>query len=488
MIAFKHSYAELPSPCFARVNPTPVSAPQIIKINTKLATKLGFDLDYFKTSDATKIFSGNSVSENSKPIAMAYAGHQFGNWVHSLGDGRAILLGEIDTPEGVRFDIQLKGSGKTPFSRQGDGRAWLGPVLREYIVSEAMHHLGIPSTRSLLALTTGDIVYRERPLPGAILVRVSRSHIRVGTFQYFYARNDYNSLKRLADYLINRCYPEIKYARNPYLALLESIVERQIKLVVQWLGVGFIHGVMNTDNTSLSCETIDFGPCAFLDKYHPEKVFSSIDFNGRYSFSNQPKIMQWNLTQFAATLLPLIDSDVDVSKKLANEALSEISDLYETHWLEIFGAKLGIKTPNTNDHNLILEFLTAFQSAGCDFTKAFRILSELEFDAITYKAFEPIAENPQSLLHWLNKWKDRLYTLALPDLDRRKLMQRSNPWIIPRNHQIELAIQESLEGDYFRFNNLVEALKKPYKRQIKYAAFSKPPRSNEIVTKTHCGT
>ena len=488
MFAFQHSYSKLPSRFYERVEPTPVKEPKTIKINLELANELGLDIKSLVGPTAAKMFSGNYIPEYINPIAMAYAGHQFGNWVPTLGDGRAILLGECISPEGIRFDIQLKGSGPTPFSRRGDGRAWLGPILREYIVSEAMHHLGIPSTRTLFATTTGEKIFREKTLPGAILTRVARSHIRVGTFQYFYARKDYEGLKVLADYLIDRIYPEIKGATSPYLSLLETIVNKQAKLIACWLGVGFIHGVMNTDNTSLSCETIDYGPCAFMDTFHPQKVFSSIDYHGRYSYSNQPAIMHWNLAQFATAILPLIHSNSEKAVQLATETVNQFSDTFNQYWLKKFRKKLGLIQPQDEDADFIQEFLDCLHQGEIDYTKAFEVLSYNSLERIGLELFNDFSVKPEALNHWLNNWKDRQKNSGISDSIRKQLMKTNNPVIIPRNHQIEQAINEALIGDFSRFHDLNEALKSPFQPMEQFLYFCAPPTNGQIVKKTFCGT
>ncbi len=488
MFAFKHSYSSLPERFYAPVNPTRVSDPSRIKINSSLAQQLGLDPAMLETVDGVDVLSGNSLPNNAVPIAMAYAGHQFGGWVPSLGDGRAILLGELDAPDGIRYDIQLKGSGPTPFSRRGDGRAWLGPVIREYLVSEAMHHLGIPTTRALAAILTGDTIYRDTALPGAILTRVARSHLRVGTFQYFFARNDIDAVKILADYLIDRVYPHLRRTRNPYLSLLEAIIDGQARLVAQWMGVGFIHGVMNTDNTSLSCETIDYGPCAFMDVYQAEKVFSSIDHGGRYAYGNQPHVMHWNLAQLATTLVPLISDDKENGIQQATEAINRFPERFNCYWLQVFGAKLGLAEPDSKDQDLISRFLASLQAAECDFTLAFRTLSENPLAVINSDLFAPLSTQSNVFDDWLQHWKDRLGQSNIDDRERQALMQRSNPSIIPRNHQIELAISEAINGDFLRFNTLAKALSTPYENNPEWSDLTKMPKPDEVVTRTFCGT
>jgi len=485
---FENSYSSLPERFYARLPPTRVSRPELIKINSELATELGLDPSKLATEQAIEVFAGNRVPEKSKPIALAYAGHQFGGWVPSLGDGRAILLGELRNQSGHLYDLQLKGSGPTPFSRNGDGRAWLGPVIREYIVSEAMHNLGIPSTRTLSVVLTGERVFRERPYPGGILTRVARSHIRVGTFQYFYAREDHEALKLLADYLIDRNYPELKKSENPLLSLLEQVVEGQAKLISKWMAVGFIHGVMNTDNTSLSCETIDFGPCAFMDHFQAAKVFSSIDHNGRYAYANQPMIAHWNLAQFATTLIPILEDEKETAIKKVTDIINRFPQLYLDNWLSIFGKKLGMENPANEDFEFITGFLNILEKAEADFTLTFRTLSIVPARNLQSCHFENFTVSPNLILEWIPTWLERLSKEKASESERLLSMQKVNPTYIPRNHQIEKAIVEGVEGNFDRFNTMVEVLKSPYTQQEGYEKFENTPETNEVVTKTFCGT
>ncbi|MYJ87299.1 MAG: YdiU family protein [Rhodobacteraceae bacterium] len=485
---FENSYSSLPERFYARLPPTRVSRPELIKINSELAAELGLDPSKLATEQAIEVFAGNRVPEKSKPIALAYAGHQFGGWVPSLGDGRAILLGELRNQSGHLYDLQLKGSGPTPFSRNGDGRAWLGPVIREYIVSEAMHNLGIPSTRTLSIVSTGERVFRERPYPGGILTRVARSHIRVGTFQYFYAREDHDALKLLADYLIDRNYPELKKSENPLLSLLVQVVEGQAKLISEWMAVGFIHGVMNTDNTSLSCETIDFGPCAFMDRFQAAKVFSSIDHNGRYAYANQPMIAHWNLAQFATTLIPILKDEKEAAIKKVTDIINRFPQLYLDNWLSIFGKKLGMENPGNEDFEFITDFLNILEKAEADFTLTFRTLSTVPARNLQSYHFENFAVSPNLILEWIPIWLERLNREKASESERLLSMQKANPAYIPRNHQIEKAIVEGVEGNFDRFNTMVEMFKSPYTQQQGYEEFEKTPETNEVVTKTFCGT
>ncbi|MFT4003372.1 MAG: YdiU family protein [Rhizobium sp.] len=486
-VAFDNSYARLPPQFFADQAPTPVAAPGLIKFNEALARELGLEVDALGRN-AAAIFSGNELLRGSRPIAMAYAGHQFGNFVPQLGDGRAILLGEVKDRNGRRRDIQLKGPGPTPFSRRGDGRAALGPVLREYIVSEAMHALGIPTTRALAAVTTGEAVYREQVLPGAILTRVAASHIRVGTFQFFAARGDTESVKTLADHVIARHYPEIGDRANPYLSLLEAVAERQAALIARWLHVGFIHGVMNTDNMTVSGETIDFGPCAFMDVYDPATVFSSIDRNGRYAYANQPAIGQWNLARLGETLIPLIDPSADAAIDLANTIIKAYGERFQAHWLSGMRAKIGLASEEDGDLDLIQSLLATMQQQGADFTLTFRRLAALAADEDTAD-FAATFQEPQSAAPWLERWRERLGRDPQTPAARAAAMRRVNPAFIPRNHRIQQAIEAAVEdGDFSLFEALLKVLATPYEEQPAFAPYAEPPLPSERVLQTFCGT
>ncbi len=486
-VAFDNSYARLPPQFFADQAPTPVAAPGLIKFNEALARELGLEVDALGRN-AAAIFSGNELLRGSRPIAMAYAGHQFGNFVPQLGDGRAILLGEVKDRNGRRRDIQLKGPGPTPFSRRGDGRAALGPVLREYIVSEAMHALGIPTTRALAAVTTGEAVYREQVLPGAILTRVAASHIRVGTFQFFAARGDTESVKALADHVIARHYPEIGDRANPYLSLLEAVAERQAALIARWLHVGFIHGVMNTDNMTVSGETIDFGPCAFMDVYDPATVFSSIDRNGRYAYANQPAIGQWNLARLGETLIPLIDPSADAAIDLANTIIKAYGERFQAHWLSGMRAKIGLASEEDGDLELIQSLLATMQQQGADFTLTFRRLAALAADEDTAD-FAATFQEPQSVAPWLERWRERLGRDPQTPAARAAAMRRVNPAFIPRNHRIQQAIEAAVEdGDFSLFEALLKVLATPYEEQPAFAPYAEPPLPSERVLQTFCGT
>ena len=484
---FDNTYASLPDQFHSRLNPVPVKNPGLVKINLALATELGIDADFLNTSSGIDILAGNKIASGSTPIAMAYGGHQFGNWAGRLGDGRAILLGEVVNNMGVRHDIQLKGSGRTPYSRGGDGRAWIGPVLREYVLSEAMAALGIPTTRALAAVTTGESVLREEPFPGAILTRVSRGHIRIGTFEYFASNNDFASIKLLADYVISRHYPDALENDNPYLFLLENIIANQAKLVAQWMGVGFIHGVMNTDNMSVFGETIDYGPCAFMDGYAPDTVYSFIDKNGRYAYANQPTIASWNLTSLASTLLNLIDTiDEDSAIEKAQNAINNFSNSFTDEWSSVLCKKIGIENPNSDDSNLAREFLDIMAASKADFTLSFRYLAN-ELSGGGPNTKEIIGES-EKLSSWLEKWKNRLSLEQTSSADIVLMMNKTNPAFIPRNHRIEQMIKVSLAGDYTEFEKMLKILSHPYDEQPQNAAYRLPPNDDEVVQNTFCGT
>ncbi|MEO0989607.1 MAG: YdiU family protein [Pseudomonadota bacterium] len=479
-VPFDNSYARLPDRFFTRLPPTPVRAPTLIKLNTNLAQELGLDPEALTADEGVAWLAGNTAAEGSEPLAQVYAGHQFGGWSPQLGDGRAHLLGEVIDRNGQRRDIQLKGSGQTPYSRMGDGRAWLGPVLREYIVSEAMHGFGIPTTRALAAVATGERVVREAPFPGAVLTRIAASHIRVGTFQFFYARQDIEALKLLLDHAIQRHYPEVAVAEVPALAFLEAVVARQAQLVAGWMSLGFIHGVMNTDNTTISGETIDYGPCAFMDVYHPETVFSSIDQYGRYAYLNQPEILVWNLAQLATALVPLIDDDSDRAVKLATEAILEFRPIYQTAWLKRFRAKLGLLTEEPGDAELAQGFLDAMAEGRADFTNAFRGLADGSAGA-HFEMSDPFEA-------WDAAYAARLSRETATTDARSKAMNAANPAVIPRNHRVEEAIQHALSGDLAPFERLVGAVSSPFSLGDADQDLTEPPQPEEEVRQTFCGT
>ena len=468
-IPFDNSYARLPAQLFTKQLPTPVKDPRLIAFNSALAEDLGIQS---LPDDATlaSIFAGNEVPEGAAPLAQLYAGHQFGHWNPQLGDGRAILLGETKGPMGRR-DIQLKGSGPTPYSRNGDGRAWLGPVLREYVISEAMHALGIPTTRALAAVATGEDVYRETPLPGAVITRVAQSHIRVGSFQVLAARGDQEGLRALFEHAVDRHYPDVQ---SP-LEFLNAVIAAQAELIVKWLSVGFIHGVMNTDNCAISGETIDYGPCAFMDSFHPMQKFSSIDRNGRYAYGNQPDIIVWNMAQLATSLVPLAD-DRDAAVEAFTAAIHAMPAMIQRLWRESFSRKIGIKNPTPEDEALVTDLMGLMAKQGADFTNAFRALADGDArDQFTDReAFDD----------WDKRWKLRLETEDNPD----KLMRNSNPVIIPRNHQIEAMITQAVAGDFTLFENLMADLATPFSQPQKIANLTHPPTEDQRVKATFCGT
>ena len=475
---FDHSYIKLPKDFFIEQLPVKVKKPKLILLNEALLKALGLDKEALSHEAWGSIFSGNTIPENSYPIAQAYAGHQFGHFT-LLGDGRAVLLGEQINPDGKRFDIQFKGSGQTPYSRRGDGRAALGPMLREYIISEAMHALNIPTTRSLAVVVTGESIMRDELLPGAVLTRVAKSHIRVGTFQFASTLNDIQKLKVLADYAIDRHYPECKEKDNPYLAFLNAVIETQASLVSQWMHVGFIHGVMNTDNMAISGETIDYGPCAFMDRYHPETVFSSIDRQGRYAYANQAPIAQWNLARFAETLLPLIDQDTDKSIELASQSVNSFSDLFQASWLKGMRQKIGLFDEEAGDIDLINELLILMQKNKADYTLTFRHLSS---DAILKDAIFEDA----SFKVWYKKWMHRIQKQKDGEETSKLIMLKHNPAVIPRNHLVEKALSLVVrEQDYKLLNDLIGALQKPYEHS---KIFSEPPLEEDKSYQTFCGT
>ncbi len=478
---FDNSYARLPNSFFTSLKPTPVNSPKLIILNESLAASLGLNPEALQNEDGLAIFAGNVIPEGGHSLAQAYAGHQFGHFT-MLGDGRAILLGEQITPKGERFDIQLKGSGRTPYSRGGDGRAALGPMLREYIISEAMYALGIPTTRSLAVVTTGDKVYRETVLEGAILTRVADSHLRVGTFQYVANWGTGEDLRVLADYTIKRHYPYIEDNRSKYLSLLQEVIERQAALIAKWQMVGFIHGVMNTDNMTISGETIDYGPCAFMDEYDPETVFSSIDRHARYAYKNQPIIGGWNLARFAETLLPLLHDNEEEAVKLAQDEISQFSTLYQSHWLAGMRAKLGIFNEEAEDFNLIEELFKLMQKYRADFTITFRALT---FDKLEDSSLFKSSEFAQ----WHESWKARLERQQESKEDSHQLMRNSNPTVIPRNHRVEEALEAAVnEGDYSVMERLLDVLSSPYEHLPKQDEYCTPPPPTSQPYRTFCGT
>ncbi len=486
---FDNSYARLPERLYARLDPTPVAAPQLIRVNVPLAEQLGLDPVALASPAGVDILAGNKVPEGAAPIALAYAGHQFGQFVPQLGDGRAILLGEVVGRDGARRDIQLKGSGRTPFSRGGDGRAALGPVLREYIVSEAMAALGVPTTRALAAVTTGQDVLRGMALPGAVLTRVAASHLRVGTFQYFAVRGDGEAVRLLAEHAIARHYPEAAAAEHPVRALLAAVVARQAELVARWLHVGFIHGVMNTDNTAISGETIDFGPCAFMDEFNPAKVFSSIDQGDRYAYGNQPRIAHWNLVRLAETLLPLLAENDETAVAVAQDVLAGFAPHFAASYRAGMQRKLGLFTEREGDAELAQDLLAHMAENGADFSSTFRKLCDtattLDEDASVRELFA----DPTAYDAWAGRWRHRLLDEPMDPQARRAAMQAVNPAFIPRNHIVEAALAAATERqDFAPFEELIDVLSRPYEDQPGRERFSTPPAPEERVLQTFCGT
>ena len=487
-IAFEHSYASLPSHFYVRVSPTAVANPELVIFNRPLAEQLGIEPGAFEPR-AAALFSGNELADDTIPIAMAYAGHQFGHFVPQLGDGRAHLLGEIRDRDGVLRDVQLKGSGRTPFSRGGDGRATLGPMLREYIISEAMHALGIPTTRSLAVVTTGEPVFRERPLPGAVLARVAASHIRVGTFEYFSVRGDHDAIRELLNYVIERHYPEARDAQVPALAVLKAIAERQALLIADWMRVGFIHGVMNTDNMAISGETIDYGPCAFMDSYDPKTVFSSIDRTGRYAYANQPGIAQWNLARLAETLLPLIDADTDTAVGLATEVLQQFMERFDRHFLRRMRSKIGLTSEEDSDTDLIKRMFAAMHAGQADFTLTFRRLAAVAENSDQASQLRELFTQGVEIESWLHDWAARLQRDPQSPAERVANMRRVNPEFIPRNHRVQAALDTAAEsGDLEPFRKLLAILQSPYEHQPEAAEYALPPPPSERAFQTFCGT
>jgi uncharacterized protein YdiU (UPF0061 family) len=485
--AFDNTYARELEGFYVPWKAAQVTRPELVKLNHELAEELGLDAAALDSEAGARIFAGNEIPEGALPLAQAYAGHQFGGFSPQLGDGRALLLGEVIDRNGNRRDIQLKGSGPTPFSRAGDGRAALGPVLREYLIGEAMHALAIPTTRALAAATTGEPIYRETALPGAVLTRVAASHIRVGTFQLFAARGEPDKVRRLADYVIDRHYPELKSQANPYPGLLERVCDRQAALVASWMHVGFIHGVMNTDNMAISGETIDYGPCAFMDQYDPATVFSSIDTRGRYAFGNQPKIAQWNLARLAETLLALIDADSNRAIARATEVVNGFPEQYERYWLQGMRTKLGLVTEDEADLNLAQGFLTAMEGNNVDYTLAFRYLS----DAVLGKEerIRALFADPSPFDLWSGHWRARLGREDVTPAERAQSMRRVNPAFIARNHRVEEALSAAVErGNYAPFETLLKILSRPFDEQPEFAAFAEPAPEGQGCYRTFCGT
>ncbi len=500
---FSNSYAQLPERFFVRQTPARVAQPELIAFNEKLAAELGLDAEAIKAAGAAGVFSGNILLPGADPIAQAYAGHQFGNFVPQLGDGRAILLGEVIDQNGIRRDIQLKGSGRTAFSRGGDGRAALGPVLREYLISEAMAALGVQTTRALAAVTTGETIMREQALPGAVLTRILASNIRVGTFQFFAARGDADAVKILADYAIQRHYPDLLQAENPYQAFLAAVVERQASLIASWLQIGFIHGVMNTDNMTISGETIDYGPCAFMDAYDPTTVFSSIDQLGRYAFGNQPSIAYWNLARLAETLLSLIDTDETRSVARATEILEAFPAKFQSFYLRGMRGKLGLQIAEEGDATLVQDLLDAMQTGNADFTQVFRRLSDAEHPGRSdaehperlsdaqhpENSARALFETPAGFDVWCDRWRQRLSREPMDAARRAAAMRQVNPAFIPRNYLVEEALTAAVtEADFKPFGALLKVLQRPFDDQPVNARYGEAPPPSETTYRTFCGT
>lgn len=475
MISFYQSYAGLPDRFYAAQDPDLAPNPKLIRLNTGLAEDLSLDVNWLRSKPGLALLAGGPVTGQTQPLAMAYAGHQFGNFVPQLGDGRAVLLGELCHKDGHLYDLHLKGAGKTAFSRGGDGKAVLSAVLREYIISEAMAALGIPTTRALAATTTGETIWREGPEKGAVLARIAASHVRVGTFQYFYARRDNDALQTLVDFVINRHYPDLKESENPPLALLIAVMQKQAELIARWMQVGFIHGVMNTDNMTLSGETIDYGPCAFLDTYEPNKVFSSIDRQGRYAFSNQPGIAHWNLAQLAQCLVPLMAGDEEAVISLAQTTLDGFGDMINLARLQRFALKIGVAKPKAEDQRLIDDLLALMSKHNLDFT-------------VTFQRLDPSAKQPlqPELLEWHHRWQARLH--SEDEGTAKAHMKAANPVYIARNHRVEEALDAANNGDPSRFERLLEVVQNPFERRAEYSEYENPPKPDEEIHATFCGT
>jgi uncharacterized protein YdiU (UPF0061 family) len=489
-IAFNNTYVNLGGDFFVRTVPSPVSNPALVIVNQALSEALGLSDTCLDSPEAAAVLAGNRVPEGAEPLAMAYAGHQFGHFVPRLGDGRALLLGQLVAADGIQHDIHLKGTGRTAFSRDGDGRAALGPVLREYLVSEAMAALGVPTTRALAAVTTGEPIARQQLLPGAIITRTARSFVRVGTFEFFAARSRLDAVTRLADYVIERQYAGCRDAPNPYFALLGAVIDRQAALIARWMQFGFIHGVMNTDNMSIAGETIDYGPCAFMDHYAHDRVYSSIDRHGRYAYHNQPNIGLWNLTRLAETLLPLLADEPEAAVETAQAALTVYPSSYACYWLEGMRAKTGLQAAHDDDRTLINDLLEIMNSGGADFTLTFHYLSTLPVEpAAQDDKVRALFRDPAPVDRWLQHWRVRLRQEGSDDDTRQARMRAVNPVYIPRNHRIEAAIRAAEDhGDFSVFHELHTVLQNPWRRQPGKDAYLLPPEPHEVVRQTFCGT
>jgi uncharacterized protein YdiU (UPF0061 family) len=481
---FDNSYVTLPERFYVRQAPVPVANPELIRVNHELAGLLDIDPLWLESAEGINTIAGNHVPQGAEPIATVYAGHQFGSFNPRLGDGRAILLGEVIGKDGERYDVQLKGSGITPFSRNGDGRAPLGPILREYLISEAMASLGVPTSRTLAAVTTGEAVYREQRLQGGVLIRVAKSHIRIGTLQYFLSIQDQEGLKLLVDHVIARHYPEVADAANPALALFEQVARRIARLIAHWQAIGFIHGVMNTDNMLLSGETIDYGPCAFMDGYDSAAVFSSIDHGSRYAYRNQPAIAQWNLACLGQCLMPFIDDDEAAATEAAQAVLNAFPEHYANAWYARLRDKFGLAEPRDDDADLMQDFLDLLEHGRHDFTLGFRRLCEL---ATGVDEIKPLFDFPESFTSWLKRWRERC-AQETDDVLRQQRMLASNPVFIPRNHLVEQAIAEAYGGDFSFFHRLHERCRQPFVYAADDAQLATPPQPHQVVQQTFCGT
>lgn len=488
---FDNSYVLLPEHFYSKQTLVPVKAPTLIRINTALADQLGISAEWLASDQGLQVLAGNEVAPGSSPIATAYAGHQFGGWNPRLGDGRATLLGEVIGKDGKRYDLQLKGAGRTAFARGGDGRSPLGPVLREYVISEAMATLGVPTSRSLAAVTTGERVMRDDMLPGGILTRISSSHIRVGTFQFFAGQNDHDGVRTLADHVIARHYPQAADAERPYAALLKAVIGRQAELIAQWQQLGFIHGVMNTDNMLVCGETIDYGPCAFMDNYHPDTVYSSIDSGGRYAYSNQPGIGQWNLAWLARALLPLIDKDEDVAVREAQQALDDYVPQYQHAYDNVMAGKIGLSQASADSKALVEELLQLMAAANADYTLTFRRLTELAGPQAGYEgdSVAELVELPDNLTGWIDQWQALLSRDSAHAEERQLRMLRTNPAYIPRNHLVEEVIRAAVDNnDLGPFHRLVDRLAEPFLYDATDSRYATPPTPQQVVARTFCGT
>lgn len=484
MFKFQNTYKDLPSHFFRETAPATVPTPTLIEFNKNFAKELGINFENLSVNELAQIFTGNQLLEGSNPMALAYAGHQFGHFSPQLGDGRAVLLGEFVSPKNKRYDLQLKGSGVTPFSRNGDGKSSLGPVIREYILSEAMNALGVPTTRALAAVLTGETVYREQPLPGAVFTRVASSHIRIGTFQYFAAKGDFEAVRTLADYSIDRHYPEIKNENDKYLLFINRVARAQISLISKWMSYGFIHGVMNTDNMSISGETLDYGPCAFMDDFNFHQVFSSIDHQGRYSYQNQGPIVFWNLSRLADCFIPFIHTDEKIAIKSLEEELEKLPSLLDKEINDKMKTKLGILNNTSDESDLIKSWLDFLQEDKLDFTLSFRNLSTLLLDDNQDSLFKESSKFKTFFSSWKTRIKDQPENIE----KIAKSMNQVNPLYIPRNHQVEKAIRQAIEGDFSIFKELNLVLANPFQENIEFDKYKNPPRPEEIVTETFCGT